>query len=80
MNLETCKFQAKNQRSPCHPETFEGIDTLTLQVRYDMPSKVEADLWTSIKLVVMSNPPNNPHQSADDLYNTRWTPKEGIRL
>ena len=26
---------------PCHSEDFEGIDTLTLQVRYDMPSKSE---------------------------------------
>ena len=33
---------------PCHSEPFEGIDTLTLQVRYDMPSKGEAKLWHSM--------------------------------
>ena len=26
-------------------EPFEGIDTLALQTRYDMPSKGEANLW-----------------------------------
>ena len=26
---------------PCHSEDFEGTDTLTLQARYDMPSKFE---------------------------------------
>ena len=33
---------------PCHSEDFEGIDTLTLQVRYDMPSKSEVNLWAGI--------------------------------
>jgi hypothetical protein len=28
-------------------EDFEGIDTLTFKVRYDMPSKSEANLWAS---------------------------------
>ena len=34
------------QSCPCHSEPCEGIDTLTLQVRYDMPSG-EANLWTT---------------------------------
>ena len=32
------------QSCPCHSEPCEGIDTLTLQVRYDMPSKSERNL------------------------------------
>ena len=35
------------QSCPCHSEPCEGIDTLTLQVRYDMPSQSEANLWTT---------------------------------
>ena len=35
------------QSCPCHSEPCEGIDTLTLQVRYDMPSQGEANLWAT---------------------------------
>ena len=35
------------QSCPCHSEPCEGVDTLTLQVRYDMPSDGEANLWTT---------------------------------
>ena len=42
------------QGCPCHSETFEGIDTLALQARYDMPSKVEANLWATQYLDIIT--------------------------
>ena len=38
----------------CHSEDFEGIDTLTLQVRYDMPSQGEANLWATRYLDIIT--------------------------
>ena len=42
------------QGCPCHSETFEGIDTLALQARYDMPSKGEANLWATQYLDIIT--------------------------
>lgn len=42
------------QGCPCHSETFEGIDTLALQARYDMPSKGEANLWATQYLEIIT--------------------------
>lgn len=42
------------QGCSCHSETFEGIDTLALQARYDMPSKVEANLWANQYLDIIT--------------------------
>ena len=39
-------------------EDFEGIDTLTLQVRYDMPIKPEANLWTA---TILKDSQTAPH-------------------
>ena len=42
------------QSCPCHSEPCEGIDTLTLQVRYDMPSQGEANLWATRYLDIIT--------------------------
>ena len=42
------------QSCPCHSEPCEGIDTLTLQVRYDMPSQGEANLWATHYLDIIT--------------------------
>ena len=42
------------QSCPCHSEAFEGIDTLALQARYDMPSKAEANLWAAQYLNIIT--------------------------
>ena len=42
------------QNCPCHSELCEGIDTLTLQVRYDMPSQGEANLWATRYLDIIT--------------------------
>ena len=42
------------QSCPCHSEPCEGIDTLTSQVRYDMPSQGEANLWATRYLDIIT--------------------------
>lgn len=42
------------QSCPCHSEAFEGLDTLALQARYDMPSKAEANLWATRYLDIIT--------------------------
>ena len=42
------------QSCPCHSEPFEGIDTLTLQVQYDMPSQGKANLWATRYLDIIT--------------------------
>ena len=42
------------QSCPCHSEPCEGIDRLTLQVRYDMPSQGEANLWATRYLEIIT--------------------------
>lgn len=42
------------QSCPCHSEPCEGIDTLTLQVRHDMPSQGEANLRATRYLEIIT--------------------------
>ena len=46
----------------CHSEPFESIDTLTFQVRYDMPSKGE------VNLLAGKTTKQNPLQTEADFF------------